>query len=70
MTTILLNYISFRKIPQKRVNKDLLYGKYGIQPLCPRYQEHTSCFMHRQSKRVDIIDFVRPPMNFRSNKSG
>ena len=24
--------------------------------------------MYRQSKRADIIDFVRPPMNLRSNK--
>ena len=53
---------------QKRVDVDLLYGKYGIQPLCLRYREHISCFMYRQSKRAGIIDFVRPPMNLRSNK--
>ena len=27
---------------QKRVDVDLLYGKYGIQPLCLRYREHIS----------------------------
>ena len=53
---------------QKRVDVDRLYGKYGIQPLCLRYREHISCFMYRQSKRAGIIDFVRPPMNLRSNK--
>ena len=53
---------------QKRVYVDLLYGKYGIQPLCLRYREHISCFMYRQSKRAGIIDFVRPPMNLRINK--
>ena len=53
---------------QKRVDVHLLYGKYGIQPLCLRYREHISCFMYRQSKRAGIIDFVRPPMNLRSNK--
>ena len=36
--------------------------------LCLRYCEHISCFMYRQSKRAGIIDFVRPPMNLRSNK--
>ena len=53
---------------QKRVDVDLLYGKYGIQPLCLRYRGHISCFMYRQSKRAGIIDFVRPPMNLHSNK--
>ena len=53
---------------QKRVDVDLPYGKYGIQPLCLRYREHISCFMYRQSKRAGIIDFVRPPINLRSNK--
>ena len=53
---------------RKRVHVELLYGKYGIQPLCLRYREHTSCFMYRQSKRAGIIDFVRPPMNLRSYK--
>ena len=53
---------------QKRVDVDLLYGKYGIQPLCLRYHEHISCLMYRQSKRAGAIDFVRPPMNLRSNK--
>ena len=31
------------------------------------YREHISCFMYTQSKRAGIIDFVRPPMNLRSN---
>ena len=52
---------------QKRVDVDLLYRKYGIQPLCLRYREHISCFMYRQSKRAGIIDFVRPPINLHSN---
>ena len=51
---------------QKMVVVDLLYGKYGIQPLCLRFREYISCFMYRQSKSAGIIDFVRPP-KFRLN---
>ena len=52
----------------KRVDVDLLYEKYDIQPLCLRYCEHISRFTYRQSKRAGIIDFVRPPMNLGSNQ--
>ena len=53
---------------QKKVDVDLLYGKYGIQHLCLRYREHISCFMYRQSKKPGMLDLDRPTINLRSNK--
>ena len=55
-------------LPQKKVNVDILYGKYNVQPLRLRYREHISCFMYRQSKRSDILDPVGPAINLSSNK--
>ena len=53
---------------QKKVDVDLLYGKYGVQPLRLRYREHIGCFMYRQSKKPGISDPFRPAINLRSNK--
>ena len=53
---------------QKKVDVDLLYGKYGVQPLRLRYREHIGCFMYRQSKKPGILDPFRPAINLRSNK--
>ena len=53
---------------QKKVDVDLLYGKYGVQRLCLRYREHISCFMYRQSKKLGTLDLHRPNINLRSNK--